>query len=273
MRRVVPDHPEVRQAAGKYRTRVGMLTIGTPSQARRTTISGSNSIRSPRPTASSSRDGAAQREAAEPAEGIPDGEGPGHRPHERLRQPPAVQPGPRRIGAEDRPAQDQRLRLPARRVQELRHVGRVVLAVGVELHDVRECPLGGPAVAVPEGRAPPAVHRADGESSTHGRRARSRPERLLRGLVAPVVDDQARQLEMGQRVEHGPDRVLVVVDRDRAGRDSPSRQWSATGGAGLARLAGRRGRATSRPAPSLRHPRSVAADTASSAMKRAPASR
>ena len=196
----------------KYRTRVGMLTIGIPVQARRTTISGSNSIRSPGDGVEQ-RHRAAQREAPKPAQGVLDGERPGDRPHERLRQHPPVQPDPGRVGAEDRLAEDQGLRLAPGRGQEFRHVRRVVLAVRIELDDVRERPLGRPPVAVPERRSPAAVHGQAPKLDPRPSLALS-PERLLRSRVAPVVDDQAREPEVGQRVEHPSDGVLVVVDRN-----------------------------------------------------------
>ena len=203
---VVPDHPEVRQAAAE----VSDASRDVDDRGRRPRRGAPRSRgRSPSDRRGSRASSSGQRPASAESSGTRRGDPRSPATRSPPTRTPATAAGrtaarPGRLGAEDRPAQDQAP--PARRRAASRNFGTSAGSCWPSASSCTTCEnarSAARAVSVPEGGAPPAIH---------GQTMRPRPRaagalalrRLLRRLVAPVVDDQARQPEMGQRVEHAP---------------------------------------------------------------------
>ena len=98
-------------------------------------------------------------------------------------------------------------------LDEAAHVVERVLAVGVDLHRVREALLRAPRA----GRSRPQRPCRDCSRASQQRHAGQGAQafELLRaGVAAAVVDEKQRQALRAQRSRRRADRVLVVVDGD-----------------------------------------------------------
>src|SRR5262249_23243904 len=155
-----------------------------------------------------------KRKAPKTAERIMHGKRCGVAPDDELREPASVEPAAGRRFVEPGLAEDQPVGIPLRSGEERADLGRILLAVGVELNDRREPARIRHGVATPKRAAPAAIDRQmlDVDPRQLLRQRRQRRRRL--GATA-VVDDETRQIERGEPVEYGADRLTVIEDRNQ----------------------------------------------------------